>query len=88
MKNFIYKLILTIITIVISYQLTIGDDISNFKNKFNTVLTKEGRKDTVNKLREELQKAIKKEEYLSKEDAILINAFLNKIKKELEEAKN
>lgn len=88
MKNFIYKLILTIITIVISYQLTIGDDISNFKNKFNTVLTKEGRKDTVNKLREELKKAIKKEKYLNKEDAMLINAFLDKIKKELEEAKN
>ena len=38
------------------------------------------------KIREEINKGIKKERYLSKEDAKLINTFLNKIKKELEEA--
>ena len=50
------------------------------------VPSKEGRKEGVNKIREEINKGIKKERYLSKEDAKLINTFLDKIKKELEEA--
>ena len=36
----------------------------------------------------QLKKAIKKERYLSKEDALLINEFINKIKNELIEAQN
>ena len=36
-----------------------------------------------NKAREELKNAITKENYLSEEDAKLINDFLNKIKSEL-----
>ena len=38
------------------------------------------------KIREELKKAIKKERYLSKEDAKLINQFIRKIKNELRES--
>ena len=48
-------------------------------------------KETVNKIkdkfREELRNAIEKENYLNQEDAKLINDFINKIKKELSEAK-
>ena len=48
-------------------------------------------KETVNKIkdkfREELGNAIEKENYLNQEDAKLINDFINKIKKELSEAK-
>ena len=51
------------------------------------ISTKEGRKDSVDKIREELRRAVKKERYLSQEDAKLINNFLNKIRKELNEAK-
>ena len=51
-------------------------------------LSKEGRKDSVEKLREEIKKAIKKDRYLSKEDAKLINQFLNKIMIELKESEN
>ncbi len=50
------------------------------------ILTKEGRKDGVEKIREELKKAIKKERYLSKEDAKLINQFIRKIRNELRES--
>ena len=49
-------------------------------------MTKEGRKDGVNKIREELKKAVKKERYLSKEDAKLINQFIQKIKREIRES--
>ena len=53
--------------------------------KIDVVSTKEGRKDTVNKLREEIIRATKKERYLSREDAKLIKLFLNKIQMELQE---
>ena len=54
----------------------------------DAITSKEGRKETVNKLREEIKKAVKKERYLSKEDAKLINEFILKIQKELNESKN
>ena len=36
-----------------------------------------------NKLRDELRNAVSKENYLSPEDAKLINEFINKVKQEL-----
>ena len=86
MKSFIYKIIISTIAVVLIYEFTIGKQISKYSNQINTFMSKEGRKESVNKLREEIDKGIKKERYLSKEDAKLINTFLNKIKKELEEA--
>ena len=74
------------IAIILIYEFTIGKQISKYSNQINNFTSKEGRKESVNKLREEINKGIKKERYLSKEDAKLINTFLNKIKKELEEA--
>ena len=64
----------------------IRNKISNIYEKIDVVSTKEGRKESINKLREEIKRGTKKERYLSKEDAKLINQFLNKIKKELQEA--
>ena len=34
-------------------------------------------------MREEINNALKKDQYINKEDVILINKFINKIKKEL-----
>ena len=86
MKSFIYKIIISVIAVILIYELTIGKQISKYSNQINNFTSKEGRKESVNKMREEINKGIKKERYLSKEDAKLINTFLNKIKKELEEA--
>ena len=85
MKSFIYKIIISIIAVIIIYEFTLGKQISKYSNQINTFTSKEGRKESVNKLRKEINKGIKKERYLSKDDAKLINTFLNKIKKELEE---
>ena len=76
------------LTIILVFEFTIGKKISQFGGKVDSVSSKEGRKETVNKLREEIQKAVKKERYLSKEDAKLINEFILKIQKELNEAAN
>ena len=88
MKQYIYKIIIFIIAIIMIYEFTIGKQINKYTERLNTISSKEGRKDSVNKLREEIKKGIKKERYLSKEDAKLINQFLNKIKTELSEDKN
>ena len=85
MKQFFYKSFIIVIAIVLVFEFTIGNKISQIYEKIDVVSTKEGRKDSVNKIREEVRRATKKERYLSKEDAKLINLFLNKIKKELAE---
>ena len=87
MKQFIYKTIIILIAIVVLFEFTIGNKISQIYEKVDVISTKEGRKDSVDKIREELRRAVKKERYLSQEDAKLINNFLNKIRKELNEAK-
>ena len=88
MRQFIYKMVVAVIAIILVYEFTIGKQISQYSKKIEGVSSKEGRKDSINKLREEIKRAIKKERYLSKEDAKLISEFLNKIQKELNEAGN
>ena len=88
MRQFIYKMVVVVLSIILVYEFTIGKKISQFGGKVDAITSKEGRKETVNKLREEIQKAVKKERYLSKEDAKLINEFILKIQKELNEAAN
>jgi|TARA_B110000238_G_C16017551_1_gene391723 hypothetical protein len=88
MKQFIYKIVIFVIATVLIYEFTIGKQINRYTDKLNSISSKEGRKESVTKLKEELKKGIKKERYLSKEDAKLINQFLNKIQKELSEANN
>ena len=88
MRQFIYKMVVIVLAIILVYEFTIGKKISQFGGKVDAISSKEGRKETVNKLREEIQKAVKKERYLSKEDAILINEFILKIQKDLNEAVN
>ena len=88
MRQFIYKMVVIALTIILVFEFTIGKKISQFGDKVDAVSSKEGRKETVNKLREEIKKAVKKERYLSKEDAKLINEFILKIQKELNETKN
>ena len=88
MKQFIYKTIVAIIAVVLIYEFTISQQIKQFSSQSNILLSKEGRKDGVNKIRDEIKKAIKKERYLSKEDAQLINKFITKIIIELKESEN
>tara|TARA_Y100000768_G_scaffold377147_1_gene350017 strand:+ start:298 stop:564 length:267 start_codon:yes stop_codon:yes gene_type:complete len=88
MKQFIYKTIIVIIAIVVIYEFTVSKQIKQITEQSEIFLSKEGRKEGVEKLREELKKAIKKERYLSKEDAKLINEFIQKITIELKDGEN
>ena len=88
MKQFIYKMLIFTLSIILIYEFTIGKQISQISGRMDAVSSKEGRKESINKLREELKRAVKKDRYLSKEDAKLISEFLFKIQKELKEAQN
>ena len=88
MRQFIYKMIVVVLAIILVYEFTIGKKISQFGGKVEAISSKEGRKETVNKLREEIKKAVKKERYLSEEDAKLIGEFITKIQGEINDAKN
>ena len=88
MKQFIYKIVIFIVATILIYEFTIGKQINKYTDKLNTISSKEGRKESIIKIKEEIKKGIKKERYLSKEDAKLINQFLKKIQKELAEANN
>ena len=74
-------MLIVIVGIVLVYEFTIGKQIAQFKERANILISKEGRRDGVDKLRNEIQKAVNKERYLSKEDAMLLNKFISKIQK-------
>ena len=88
MRQFIYKMVVIVLAIILVYEFTIGKKISQFGGKVEAITSKEGRKETINKLREEIKRAGKKEIYLSKEDAKLISEFILKIQKEINETGN
>ena len=88
MRNYIYKVIIAIIALIIVFEFTIGRKFNQIDEISNNFLTKEGRKAMINSLKNEMSKATKKENYLTNEERVLINEFVSKIKKELNAAKD
>lgn len=88
MKQFIYKIAIFVVAIILIYEFTIGKQIKNISSKGDYFFSKEGRKEGIEKLRNEIKKGIQKERYLSKEDAKLLNQFFKKIIVELQESEN
>ncbi len=88
MKQFLYKTIIAVIAVVLVYEFTIAKQIKKFSSQGDVFFSKEGRKEGVEKIREEIKKAIKKDRYLTEEDAKLINQFISKIIIELKESEN
>ena len=88
MKNYIYKIIIAAIALIIVFEFTIGRKFNKIDEISNNFLTKEGRKRIINSIKNEMEKAIEKENYLTENERILINKFISKIKKELNTTKN
>ena len=88
MRNYIYKVIIATIALIIVFEITIGRKFNQIEEISNNFLTREGRKAMINSLKNEMFKATKKENYLTENERVLINEFVSKIKKELDEAKN
>jgi hypothetical protein len=83
MRIFFYKFIIIIVGLFILYQLTIGYTIKKIQQKFYSINVKERSEFIKDKLREEIKNTLKKDEILTKEDAILIKKFYLKILSEI-----
>ena len=55
MKQYIYKIVIFVIATIMIYEFTIGKQINKYTDKLNTISSKEGRKESVLKLREEIK---------------------------------
>jgi len=83
MREYIYKIIIFAITMIVIFEFTIGKEISRINEKVSYFTSSDGRKEMITSLKEEIKKANKKENYLDEEEKILIRDFIIKIKKEL-----
>ena len=83
MKIFVYKTLFVSVCVFILFQLLIGAKIKQLNYEIEKFKSRENIEAVKNKLREEMQNAIDKEEYLDPKDAKLIRDFLNKIKGEI-----
>jgi hypothetical protein len=87
MRQYIYKTLITVLALILVFEFTLGKTINKFNKKIELIFSKEGRKDAVVSIKDEMQKAINKENYLSDDERALINNFIIKIKKELNSVK-
>ena len=83
MRQYIYKILIFALAIIVVFEFTIGKEISQVSEKINQYTTAEGRKGIVTSLKEEIEKANQKENYLDEEERVLIRDFIIKIRKEL-----
>ena len=83
MKIFIYKTVIVLISVIIVFKLTIGQTIKSYENKLNLIKSKDNRENVLNKIKEEIKSANKKERIFTDEERILISTFINKIRKEI-----
>ena len=87
MKIFIYKTLFVFFLIYLLLQFTIGAKIRQIQQEIDYFVSKENVEIIKDKIRDEIRNAINKERYLSKQDAQLINDFLDKIKTDLKNSR-
>mgnify|MGYP001186872810 FL=1 len=86
MRNYIYKVLIAVIALIVLFEFTIGKTINKISSQTELVFTKEGRKGMISSIKVEMEKAVKKENYLDEDERILINKFIKKNKDELKSA--
>ena len=83
MRNYIYKIIIASVALIIVFEFTIGRKFNQINEKAEILFTKEGRKLMIISIKNEMQKAVDKKNYLTEDERVLINKFVNKIRNEL-----
>jgi hypothetical protein len=83
MRDYIYKTLIAAAALILVFEFTVGKTINKINQKTEILFTKEGRKEMVNSIKIEMEKAINQENYLDEDERKLINQFILKIKKEL-----
>ena len=83
MKIFFYKTLFASLIFVVVYKITVGSLINEIENKFINYFSKENVEFLKLKVKKEIIDSLNKERIISQEDKVLINKFINKIKKDL-----
>ena len=84
MRNYIYKVLIFTLAVIIIFEFTLGKYINKFDQQLSMFTSSEGRKEIIASLKKEIKKANEKDNYLDEDERVLINTFLKKIRKELE----
>jgi|TARA_B100001093_G_scaffold495640_1_gene540364 hypothetical protein len=87
MKLFFYKSLLIFFLFIIAFQFTVGSTIKKINTEIINVISKEKANKVKSQVLKEMENAINKKDYIKREDAIIINKFLEKIKFDLEKNK-
>ena len=83
MRQYIYKILIALIAVILAFEFTIGKEISQINEKINAFASSDGRKKIIESLKKEIEKANNKENYLDEDERVLIRNFLLKIRKEI-----
>ena len=83
MRMFIYKTLFVFLCVYVTYEFTIGNKIRQFEKQIDTIYSKESLQKFKEKIRNEMRSAIKKDVYLTPEDAKLISKFFEKVQSEI-----
>ena len=85
MREYIYKILILSIALIIVFEFTVGRKFNQINEKIDAFFTKEGRKEMVISIKDEMREAIEKENYFDEEERVLIREFISKIRKEIQE---
>ena len=83
MREYIYKVIIFAIAVIVIFKFTIGNQISRVTDKIEIFATPDGRKEIVESLKKEIKKANEKENYLDEDERELLRNFIFKLRNEL-----
>lgn len=79
MKIFIYKCLIVFFLFIIAFHFTINLKLRQYENQLKSF----SHKKIINKIKNEVAKAIEKDNYFTEEERNLINNYIKKIKEEL-----
>ena len=88
MKFFLYKFVIILFGVFLLFEFTIGSKLKHYERNLRNIFSKQNIEFIKLKAKDEMRVAINKDVYLSPEDAKLISQFLEKIQKELDNAKS
>ena len=83
MRIYVYKILIFVVAIFFLYHSTIGYNIYKLQNKLYSSIDKKTLNEIKQKIRDELNDSLKKDNILNKEDAILIKKIFNKLSSDL-----
>ena len=66
MRNYIYKTLIAVIALIVVFEFTIGKTLNKITKQTDVLLTKEGRKQMINTIKVEMEKAVEERKLLKR----------------------